>query len=129
MYIKGSQLILYLVRGPWQYQSLEVVCVLLLLIFHFLCLQRTRTEQPSFLEPLTTNPQISRIHPRTNTAGHPPRPRPNWAQGGPPESQPTTSTTRGTWTSSMCLTRACQGKKDMEKGKEGMMAACVGGAD
>uniref|UniRef100_A0A8C3ATX3 Osteoclast-stimulating factor 1 n=1 Tax=Cyclopterus lumpus TaxID=8103 RepID=A0A8C3ATX3_CYCLU len=72
-------------------------------------------EQPIFLEPFPTNHQMSQIPSRTSTGGHPAQLRPNWAPRGPPESRPTTKPTRGTWTSSMCLTRACQGKERQRK--------------
>lgn len=76
-----------------------------------LAAEHTKMEQPSFPEAIRANNQISHIHPPKNKAGHPAQPCPNWAPRGPPESQPTTSTTKGTWTSLMCLTRACQGSR------------------
>lgn len=71
----------------------------------------TRTVLPSFPEALPISGQISRILPRRNRAGHPAQHCRNWDPREPPESQLTTNTTRGTWTSLMCLTRACQGNK------------------
>lgn len=68
-------------------------------------------EEPSFPELTTTSSQISLIHPLTNTPGHPTLPFPNWTPKGAAGPQPRISTTRGTWTSLTCLTKACQGSK------------------
>lgn len=65
-------------------------------------------EQPSSPETL---PNILHIPPRTHRVGPRAQRCPSSALREHPEPQPTTSTTRGTWTSSMCLTRACLGKK------------------
>lgn len=77
--------------------------------------------EPSFPEPTPTSKQISHIPPHTNNRGFPTcrfptrrfptRHFPNWTPNGAAGPRPRTSTTRGTWTSSTCLTKACQGKR------------------
>lgn len=98
----------------------------------FLSPQHTRMGEPTFPEHLPSSHQILHIPPQTNRAGGLVQPCPNLAPREPPEPQPTTSTTRGTWTSSMFLIRACLGKTDLcriKKQKKGIVTACVGGAD
>ena len=87
------------------------------LLLQFLSLQRTIMEHPSF--PLPASSQTSHILPHTNKAGRPARPCPNWVPRGPLEPQPTTSLTRATWTSLMCRTKACQGKRSHPEGTGG----------
>ncbi len=70
-----------------------------LYLYSLFSLQRTKTEQPTFPEPMPTSHQRSHTPPHTNRAGHPAQARQNWETKEPPEPRPTISTTRGTWTS------------------------------
>lgn len=70
-------------------------------------------EQPSFPDPENhITRQLSHTPPPRDMAHLPAQPRPNWVPKGSPEPQLRSTTSVGTWTSSVCLIRACQGKRD-----------------
>lgn len=95
----------------------------------FLPPQHTRMEGPIFPEGPPTSHQTSCIPPHIGRTGHPVLPCPNWVPRRPPGLHHRTSTIRGTWTFSTCLTRACLGKTLRKKGKrkrpESVGADCI----
>lgn len=87
--------------------------------------QHTRMERPSFPEGPPTSNQTSCIPPHKGRTGHPAQPYPNWVPKRSPEIHPTTSPTKGTWTFSTCLTRACLGKTREKRRRERGLSGLV----